>query len=267
MKHFYLKSVFALIIIVLTLGAAIRLVYPDNAKNDLVKAKNQIIRTLSNGNVRISSDLLNFETQEVFDCTMDNALNINSLAKQFLGKSAVRADDYTYYSNSGSVTFKEFHMSYTPKNPIFSADTKYLTLSNAADITARLCAEYGISTSDTQFGVSGSENKISVSVMYRIDSRPVFNNALVMELTTAGLQTVSGNYYTPSNARTNIRYAKRMEDALIDFMNECTDKSRETVITDIQLGYLLNDTTSQTTTISPVWRIIVENTAVYYVSA
>lgn len=267
MKHFYKKSIIVLLIISLTLILDFKLVYPDKNSNNEVKIQNRIIRTLSKGNVFISSDLLDFKEHIVFDANMKNALNINSLSKQFLGKNAIKSDSNTYSSEEGTVIVKDFHMNYTPVSPKFSADTSNLNTSNAASIVSRLCAEYGIPTSDVQFGVSGNKDKISVSIMYKLDSLPVFNNALVMDLNTAGLNMISGTYYVSDGDVKNGRYAKNIQDALIDFMHECTDSTRETVITDIQLGYILDSTSSQTTTVSPVWRIIVENTAIYYISA
>ncbi len=267
MKHFYKKSVILLLIISLTLIVNFKLVYPDNSNTDVIKAQNKLIGTLSNGNVFISSDLLDFKENVVFDANMKNALNITSLSKQFLGKNAEKADNNTYTSPVGTVTVKDFHVNFTPTSPIFSADTANLSTSNAAAIVSRLCAEYGIPTSDAQFGVSGNRDKLSVSIMYKLDTLPIFNNALVMDLSTSGLNMVSGTYYVADGDVSNGRYAKNMRDALLDFMQECTDGTKEIVITDIQLGYLLDSTTSQTTTVSPVWRIIVENTAIYYVSA
>lgn len=267
MKHFYLKSVIALIIIALTLGVAVKLVYPDKSNSDALKAENQLIRTLSKENVHISSALLDFELHEVFDTSMVNSFDITSLAKQYLGKNAVRHDDTTYRSNAGILTFKNSHMTYTPSAPLFAATTRNITLSGAGTAAERICAEYGIPVAGAQLGVSGGKDKIMVSVTYELDSLPVFNNALVMELSQNGLHSISGVYFKSSGIKENVRYAKKMEEALLDFVHECTDKSRETVITDIELGYMLDDTETQSTTVSPVWRIIVDDSAVYYVEA
>lgn len=267
MKHFYLKACIALAVIVLTVTAAFQLVYPDSENTNDTKSQEQLIQTLSDKNVYISSSLLDFRDYEIFDTTMENAFNIASLSKQYLGNHAVRYDDSTYRSGLGTLTFKNYHMVYTPSYPLYAKDTADITMSNAGTVAGRLCAEYGIPFSDAQIGVSGTKDKISVSVMYRIDSLPVFNNALVLELSKNGLHSISGTYYKATNIRENVRYAKNMKTALLEFANECTYKTRETVITDIQLGYLMNSTEVPSTAASPVWRIIVDDTAIYYVNA
>lgn len=50
-------------------------------------------------------------------------------------------------------------------------------------------------------------------------------------------------------------------------MNNYADKNTNTIITDIQLGYNLIDTVNSSSEIKPVWRITVENNAIYYIDA
>jgi len=267
MKHFYLKSAFVILIIICTLSFALRLVYPDNSNAKNIAAQNELIRTLAKKNVFISSDILDFEKYEVFDIDMKNSMEISALAKQYLGKNATKLNDNSYRSENGVVTLKNFHMTYSPSTPVLKEYTSNIMLSNAGESAKKICEKYNIPISNTQFGISGGKDKITVSVMYTMDSHPVFNNAFALEMSKAGLHSISGTYYTAASVRKNLRYAKRMDKALIEFMQECTDPSRETVITDVQLGYMLNETSAQTTSVSPVWRIIVDNSAIYYVSA
>jgi hypothetical protein len=267
MKHFYLKSIFAILVAAVALLVGIKLVYPNRINSEDEREIRNLTTLLANENVHVSSELISLDDHTVYEYTMKSDINASYLAKQFLGKSAELIAENSYAGNDGTFTVSGTHINYTPSEPKFSADTKSITLANAHSAAERICNEYGIGGSSCRTEVSGSKDKISVSVIQSIDKLPIFNNALVLELNESGLHSLSGVSFEPESTAQNGRAAKSISDALTEFMRECTDKKRETTITDVRLGYLLENPDAEETVLKPVWRIIVENSAVYYIDA
>lgn len=267
MKHYYLKSIAALIIILAASLISVRLAYPGDKGSPNSKEIKALTNELYNGKVHISPELIDTRIYTVIEAAAKSRLDAPALAKQFLGKNFTKESDTLFSSPEGSMSISGTHFTYVPSAPKFSADTKAISLSNATDITKRLCDEYGIDYRGGRIELSGSGNGISVSVMKSCNELPIFNNSLIMQLNTDGLHSVSGVDFTVSDNTVRQRNAKSISEALTDFMNTCTDRSRETIITDVRLGYILSDTEGYETSLKPVWRIIIENSAVYYIDA
>lgn len=267
MRYFYLKSITAALIAVIALCIGFKTVYPDTKAARNERYITSLINTLDGGNVHISSELIDISEHTVSEFNMKSVLDKQYIAKQFLGKNPVHNNDTEYSSGEGTVSFNKTQFTYTPNAPKFSADTKSITLANSSKIASRLCDEYGISTKDTHMEISGSDGGISVAVTQCANSLPIFNNAFIMNLSTDGLKSVTGVNFEVSDKNAQSRTALSMPDALIRFMHECTYNDRETIITDITLGYMLREVDNENTSVYPVWRIIVENSAVYYINA
>lgn len=267
MKNYYIKSTAALIIILASAFFCIQLTYPGRTAAGSSKEVKALINTLYSGNVHISPELIDTEEHSVCGTEMSNVLDPPALARQFLGKEARRDGDSRYISEDGEFTVNGTHFKYTPTEPKFSADTQSVSLTNATKIANRLCDEYGIDYKSGRTELSGGRNGISVAVMKSFNGLPVFNSALVMELHTDGLYSISGVDFAADSGADSERAAKSIFDALTEFMDTCTDRKRETIITDVRLGYLLENPDNEVTAAKPVWRIIVENSAVYYIDA
>lgn len=267
MKHYYIKLTAALAIIIAAGIFCFKLAAPCISNTGNSKEADVLINILYSGRVHVAPELIDTDTHNVSTYTMKNGLDAPSLARQFLGKDYVRNSSTQYSALDGSFTINGTHFTYIPASPKFSADTKSISLANATKIAGTLCEEYGIDAKSGRTELSGGRNGIHVAVMKSLDGHPVFNNALVMELNTDGLHSVTGVDYVTAGSTEEQRSAKSIYDALTEFMNTCTDKSRETIITDVRLGYLLDSTDSEETIAKPVWRIIVENSSVYYIDA
>lgn len=266
MKHYYSKCIAAIIIIISASLFSIRLAYPGGSGTSSNKETKALINELYTGKVHISPELIDNREYNVSDISVTNQLDAPSLARQFLGKGFKKDSDTQYSSSDGTLSILGTHFTYTPVSPKFSADTKSISLSNATDITKRLCDEYGIDYRGGRIELSGSENGISVAVMKSCDGLPVFNNSLIMQLNNDGLHSITGVDFN-TNIGGEKRAAKSISDALKEFTDTCTDKKRETIVTDVRLGYILTDTEISETHLKPVWRIIVENSSVYYIDA
>lgn len=267
MKNYYIKITAALVIILVSALLCVKLAYPGKTAAGNNKDVKALISALYSGNVHISPDLIDTDNHSVCVAEMTNGLDAPALARQFLGRGARRDGELRYISEDGDLTVNGTHFRYTPAEPKFSADTQSVSLTNATKIANRLCDEYGIDYKSGRTELSGGRNGISVAIMKSFNGLPAFNNALVMELHSDGLHSITGVDYVISNTISDERDAKSISDALTEFMYTCADKSRETIITDVRLGYLLENTDAPTTTVKPVWRIIVENSAVYYIDA
>ena len=267
MKHYYIKLTAALAIILAAGILCFRLASPGISNIGDSKEIETLINTLYSGKVHVAPELIDTDEHTVSSYNMKNALDAPSLARQFLGKDAVKDSSTQFSASDGSFTVNGTHFTYTPALPKFSADTKSISLANATQIAGTLCDEYGIDARSGRTELSGGRDGIYVAVMKSLDGQPVFNNALVLELHTDGLRSITGVDYVTDGAAEQPRCAKSISDALTEFMNTCTDKSRETIITDVRLGYLLDSTDDNKTSAKPVWRIIVENSSVYYIDA
>lgn len=245
----------------------VKLAYPGKTAAGNSKEVKALINTLYSGNVHISPELIDTNIYSVCSAEMTNGLDAPALARQFLGRGVRRDGDSHYISEDGDFTVNGTHFIYTPAVPKFSADTQSVSLTNATKIANMLCDEYGIDYKNGRTELSGGRNGISVAVMKSFNGLPVFNNALVMELHTDGLHSITGVDFVVNSGTAKERTAKSISDALTEFMNTCADKNRETIITDVRLGYLLENPDNTETTAKPVWRIIVENSAVYYIDA
>lgn len=267
MKNYYIKLTAALMIILVSVFFCVKLAYPGKTASGNSKEVKALINTLYNGNVHISPELIDTDIYSVCVTEMTNGLDAPALARQFLGRGVRHDGDIRFVSEDGDFTVNGTHFKYTPTEPKFSADTKSVSLTNATKIANMICEEYGIDYKDGRTELSGGRSGISVAVMKSFNGLPVFNNTLVMELHPDGLHSITGVDYIVSNSAKEERNAKSISDALTEFMDTCTDKNRETIITDVRLGYLLENTDDTKTTAKPVWRIIVENSAVYYINA
>lgn len=265
MKYYILKIVLAFMVIATALNLCIKFAYPSNNYNYAEDAIS-LASFLEKNNISIDPNIIDMTSKKVYECTMTNVFsNKDVTANTFLGAIAEKRND-SYYIGNSTVYFTDSKLNYFPETPVFSYDLEDITQDNAGKKVKSLCKQFNINTSDCNFGISSGSDRITVSVMPMINKCPVFNDALIFEMSPAGLHSISGIWYTAGNIHSQ-RYALSISDALIAFMNNYADKNTNTIITDIQLGYNLIDTVNSSSEIKPVWRITVENNAIYYIDA
>ena len=264
MKQFYIKCAAAAAVIIVSLIICARLSDMSSSSNSIAKTTAD---TLSAANVHISTDLIDTERREVCDCTMISSIDAVSLARQFLGRSIKKISDTEFSSSEGIFTVSNSHFTYSSAAPKFAADTRSVSASTATSIALRLCDEYGIDYADGATELSSVNDGYYVSVMKTLYGLPMFNNALVLDLHSDGLHSVFGVDFRIKEGTDTMREAKSASDALWEFARDCTDPKRDTIITGLKLGYMLDDPDRLETVLRPVWRIIVENSTIYYIDA
>jgi len=264
MKQFFIKCAAAVVIIIVSIILCVRLAGISRSSDNIAK---NTAESLSAANVHISTDLIDTEPHKVCESTMISSIDTMSLARQFLGRSIKKISDTEFSSSEGTFSVTNSHFTYTSASPKFAADTRSVSASSATNIALRLCDEYGIDYADGATELSSVDDGYYVSVMKTLYDLPMFNNALVLDLHSDGLHSVFGVDFRIKEGTDSMREAKSASDALWEFARDCTDPRRDTIVTGLKLGYMLDDPDRLETKLRPVWRIIVENSTIYYIDA
>ena len=267
MKYYLLKLIAALMISITAVAVCHGYAYPSDADRALSADAAEVAQFLAKSNVIIDPKLIDDRAHLVYECEMQNEFtDKKESAKLFLGE-AIEEKNGAYVSANGRVLYSdEGRLSYIPESPKFASMLSDISPRNADKKAKQICAKLGIDTSSCNFGISAGSDRTTVSVMPMIKGRPVYNDALILEMSNAGLHSITGVWYSAAKAHSE-KYVKSASYALRYFMSNYADTRVKTEITDMQLGYNLTNVSSQESAVKPVWKITVANSAVYYIDA
>lgn len=268
MKHFNIKAIALVILLAIEVIVGTKLVFCHSApKTDIVPYVTSI---LAKNKIRISPELISTKDTTVYDCTMQYVIDDKAaFAKRILGNNATKAgnSDNLYSAGSDQLTFNGAKFTYTPQNPVKRSEFYNLDSSNAGAKAKDIFNEYGFNIDGSIISISKDGDKISAGITKTINTLPVFNNEMHIEMSRNGISLINGVWYTVSSELSNPRTAKSATDALLDFMKSNQHIRSEIKIDVLTLGYLLTSPDKQKSSTKPVWKIVLSDGTIFYVDA
>lgn len=255
MKHFYTKILISAIFIFLCLCICVKLVFfPVTihfSRNDAYDTASW----LSKHNITISKDIIDTTTHEVYEAELTSiAADKDKTASLILGSDMKKSAADTYIGDNGTLVFSLMNFEMNLSEEYIKEHSDSTDRYNAPKKAESFVKECGINLNGTSITAHRTDNGYSVAIVKTIDSLPVFNDLITVTMNEDGIIKTDGIWYFDSGAPKTKKRAKTAIDALGEYLRTANGAEKE--ITTLELGYMLEDTSSETTKILPVWRII-----------
>ena len=249
MKHFHIRALICLLVMLLGVGISIRLVFLEDYGFNSESAY-ETASWLSKHGIKIDKELIDTAKHDVYEFSISTiAGDKDSMAQKLIGADMKKSAADTYTGEKGTLVFSKMNFELrADEGNEFSID-RY----NAAKTAERFIKNMGIDISGSIITAIPTDEGYAASVTKTIGALPVFNNAMSVKMTEDEIVNVSGVWYNIKSGESKKRSAKSAVYALREYIRKSDGDEKE--ISAMELGYLLEETDAETTRVKPVWRI------------
>nr|QGT51210.1 hypothetical protein Firmicute1046_2860 [uncultured Firmicutes bacterium] len=235
------------------------------------RSDDQVIALLNEKNIVLDKKLISQKVSSVPNCLIERMLSgDDKIVSKLLGGKYIKEEEGSYTNESKQLTIRGDSFRFTDAAPSEApADNSPATIE-------RYCIEamkrMGISSENYTFlGMNGAGENFKALFAPKCADYPFFDANLDFEISSAGLVSVQGKNLISSNTvsggKTEIF---SIHSILVDFAdNQYLDRTRQTVITSISLGYYIGHDAEQYKSVLaiPVWQIATDNGDIFYYDA
>ena len=262
------KSIMIVFLILVNLSFLSYIIYDEICVN---QRNEQMAKTtaslLQSRNITVDAKMIAecAKNERIESVYVDNIIsNYSDFSKKILGESLVAVSENEYQSTLGQIEFSgDFFKA-------FAAENKYLydanvSSQNAKNVAKKYLSMLGISTDKTQTQISQENNNYKLTYTKEINSLPVFQAGITVEMDNLGIVSIYGNWYNINSQNSSTIELKSVSGILVDYMNKKTESDKNIQVHDISLGYSALDpnTYHESIFLTPVWKISDENKDFY----
>lgn len=263
MKNFYTKIILALVVFFALVGATVSLIIGEENNFDKDSAHN-LAQFLARNGVIVEEALIDTKTQYVMNTELKSITSDKvQLSKNLLGDNMSSLAE-TYTSEAGTVSYVGSEFNFRPTSEYRGDITKDAGKFDANKKAQKLLKALGFNLDGSTFSNTTENDTITVTVVKTVEGLPVFDNALVVGMNKLGTVSISGRWYSDAGPHNWHRPSKTIADALVELMHTRTEPVQ---ITNISLGYLLKDTSSDISILRPVWQFKLDSGELVYIGA
>lgn len=236
-----------------------------------VKAED-VVKILALNNIKIEKELIENSGKTLSGVEIINsAANEKSLAKLFLGKEFNNPRSHYYTKDGETLSIIDLVVDYKVVDP---KDKGYKDVSNlsAGNKTVKTLGKKGFDKDViTVSNVSDSgNNSYFVTLSYKFEDYPVFNNHIYATVTDKGISTVKGTVITFKKLK-DVEYdITPASNILLELPlnNELKSEIENPTVTKINLGYYLPMGKTEASIYAiPAYEITLNNKKIYYYDA
>ena len=263
MKNYFTKITLLVIAFIALIAACVSFIFTkDNHFNN--DSAYNLVSFLSEYGVIIDENLIDTKTQYVMNTELKSITSDKAaLSKNILGNDvSVLADTYT--SPLGTITFTGSEFNFKPAKEYREDITKDAGKFDANKKAEKLLQSLDFNLDGSNISNTEEDSTIKVTVTKTIEGLPVFNDTLYVSMNKLGTTSIIGRWYSTAGALKYKRASKSIVDASIELMQT---KSENMEIANIQLGYLLKDTSSDISILRPVWQFTTADGDIVYIDA
>ena len=263
MKNYFTKITLLFIAFMVLLAVCVSFIFTNDNHFDNESAYN-LVSLLSENGVIIDEQLIDTKTQYVMNTELKSITSDKAtLSKNILGDDvSVLADAYT--SPLGTITFTGSEFNFKPAKEYREDITKDAGKFDANKKAEKLLQSLDFNLDGSNISNTEEDSTIKVTVTKTIEGLPVFNDTLYVSMNKLGTTSIIGRWYSNAGALKYKRASKSIVDASIELMQT---KSENMEIANIQLGYLLKDTSSDISILRPVWQFTTADGDIVYIDA
>ena len=252
------KSIMIVFLILVNLSFLSYIIYDEICVN---KRNEQMANTTAS---LLQSRNITVDTKMIADCLKNESIEsvyvdnvISSYAdfsKKILGESLVFVTKNKYQSEIGQIEFwgDIFKARANEGKHLYEAN---ISSQNAKNISKKYLNMLGINTEKTQ--ISEENNNYKLIYTKEINSLPVFEAGITVEMDSLGVVSIYGNWYNISSQNSSAIELKSVSGVLVEYMNQQAESDKSIQVTNISLGYSALDpnTYHESVFLTPVWKI------------
>ena len=263
MKNFYTKIILILVAFFALIGATVSLIVGSENHFDKDSAHN-LAQFLARNGVIVEEALIDTKTQYVMNTELKSITSDKAqLSKNILGDNMSSLAE-TYTSDMGTISYVGSEFKFRPATEYRGDITKDANKFDANKKAQKLLKTLGFNLEGSTFSNTTENDTITVTVVKTVEGLPVFDNAIAVSMNKLGTVSINGRWYSNAGPHNWHRPSITLADALIELMHS---KSEPIQITNISLGYLLKDTSSDISILRPVWQFKTDSGELIYIGA
>ena len=263
MKNYYTKIILIFALFVAIMGVTVSLIVSEDNHFDKNSAHN-LAQFLARNGVIVEEALIDTKTQYVMNTELKSITSDKALLSENLLGENMSALAETYTSEVGTVSFVGSEFNFRPTAEYRCDITGDANKFDANKKAQRLLKTLGFNLEGSSFSNNSENDTITVTVVKTIEGLPVFDNAIKVCMNKLGTVSISGRWYSNAGPLNWRRPSKTVVDALIELMHK---REEPVQITNISLGYLLKDTSSDISILRPVWQFRSDSGELIYIGA
>lgn len=235
------------------------------------RSDDQVIALLNEKNIVLDKKLIPKRVGAVPNCLIERMLSgDDKTVSKLLGGKYIKEEDGSYINESKRLTIRGDSFRFTDTQPAEPPED------NSPAIIEKYCIDamkaMGIGAENYTFlGMNAAGDNVKALFAPQCSGLSFFDANLDFEISSEGLASVQGKNLISSNTvsggKTEIF---SIHSILVDFANnQHLDRSRQTVITSISLGYYIGHDAEQYKSVLaiPVWQIAADNGGIFYYDA
>ena len=189
-----------------------------------------------------------------------------AFAAKLLGGAVSPNPDGTKYTSGGdTVTFSDSEFSYSCKSQRYNDELADITIGNAGTKAEAVLNGFGFDMAGCIIEISEENEIYTASVTNAAGGLPIFNDTMRLTMAADGIRSIEGAWFTVSPAEEH--GAKKITDALMQFVSFPERPSGDVEITAIDAGYVLTESEKNETELKPVWRLTLSDGKIFYMDA
>lgn len=263
MKNYFLKITLLSLLFIVIIGLGLSLVMGRVNYFDKESVHN-LSQFLARNGVIVEEAIIDTTTNYVMNTELKSITSDKTLLSQnLLGtNTSVLADTYTSDIGTVSFTGSEFHFKPTKeyREDITANSNKF----DANKKAERLLKKLGFNINGSTISNSSNDSAITIQITKTIEGLPVFDDNVNVVLNKLGTVSINGRWYQDAGPLNWKRPSKTVVDALIELSQT---KTQNLQIVNIQLGYLLKDTSQDISILKPVWQFKTSDGELLYIGA
>lgn len=263
MKNYFFKITLLILAFCIIIGGTLYLVIGRDNYFDKNSAHN-LTQFLAKNGVIVEEALIDTKTQYVMNTELKSVTSDKaSLSYSLLGDNlSVLAETYT--SSLGTVSYMGSEFNFKPASEYRPEITKDADKYDANKKAQRLLKTLGFNLDGSIISNATENDTIHVTVTKTVEGLPVFDDVIRLSMNKLGTISINGRWYYDAGPLNWKRPSKTIVDALIELMNNTAENVQ---IVNIQLGYLLKDTSSDISILRPVWQFKTDSGEFIYIGA
>jgi len=263
MKNYFIKITLLVIAFIVLITTCVSFIFTRDNYFDKESAYN-LVSFLSENGLIIDEQLIDTKTQYVMNTELKSITTDKAaLSKNILGNDvSVLAEAYT--SPLGTITFTGSEFNFKPAKEYGEDITKDANKFDANKKAEKLLQSLAFNLDGSSISNVEEDSTIKVAVTKTIEGLPVFNDTIYVSMNKLGTTSIIGRWYSTDGELKYKRPSKTIVDAAIELMQT---KSENMEVTNIQLGYLLKDTSADISILRPVWQFTTADGDVFYIDA
>ena len=230
------------------------------------------VEVLKNNNIKIEESMIKVSEEALNGVEIENfAVNEGKLAKLFLGDKFNNPKNHYYTTEGETLTISDLSVDYKILEPKDKAYKDISTLS-AGNKTLKTLVKKGFDKSVLEVSnVSFAGNSsYFITLSYRYNDYPIFNNHLYATVTNKGISTVKGTVISFKELK-NVKYAITPASNILlelPLNNDLKNEFKNPTVTAIRLGYYLPMGKTEASIYAiPAYEIEIDRKKIYYYDA